>query len=171
MQAKAALLLEANCTSERFPAFIRNAQKSYDEKCYNLPEPVILNHEFQDNTGNTITASITVNTFEIGNINADGKPWGLVYCPALLNKSRKEIQCNVTYSHQPCVWSVNEKSDLLFALEQDIKEIGQVTASFVGDDLSEIILGKTLVEPLNNLLLFFRIKPHRKKKIHNLYRR
>lgn len=65
MQAKAALLLEANCTSERFPAFIRNAQKSYDEKCYNLPEPVILNHEFQDNSGNTITASITVNTFEM----------------------------------------------------------------------------------------------------------
>ena len=42
MEAKAALLLEANCTSERFPAFIRNAQKSNGEKCYRLPQNIAI---------------------------------------------------------------------------------------------------------------------------------
>ena len=32
LEARAALLIKANCTSERFPAFIRNAQKSNGEK-------------------------------------------------------------------------------------------------------------------------------------------
>ena len=37
LEAKAALLIEANCTSERFPAFIRLAEKTSDGK-YKLPE-------------------------------------------------------------------------------------------------------------------------------------
>ena len=37
LEAKAALLIEANCTSERFPAFIRLAEKISDGK-YKLPE-------------------------------------------------------------------------------------------------------------------------------------
>ncbi|MBE6368229.1 MAG: hypothetical protein E7052_10040 [Lentisphaerae bacterium] len=38
LEAKAALLIEANCTSERFPAFIRLAEKIGDK--YKLPECV-----------------------------------------------------------------------------------------------------------------------------------
>lgn len=37
LEAKAALLIEANCTGERFPAFIRLAEKTSDGK-YKLPE-------------------------------------------------------------------------------------------------------------------------------------
>ena len=37
LKAKAALLIKANCTSERFPAFIRLAKKISDGK-YKLPE-------------------------------------------------------------------------------------------------------------------------------------
>lgn len=37
LESKAALLIEANCTSERFPAFIRLAEKTSDGK-YKLPE-------------------------------------------------------------------------------------------------------------------------------------
>ena len=43
LEAKAALLIEANCTSKGFPAFIRLAKKSFHENCYHLPENV----EFQ----------------------------------------------------------------------------------------------------------------------------
>ena len=39
LEAKAALLIEANCTSERFPTFIRLAEKTSDGK-YKLPECV-----------------------------------------------------------------------------------------------------------------------------------
>ena len=34
LEARAALLIEANCTSERFPAFVRNAVKQFAEKNY-----------------------------------------------------------------------------------------------------------------------------------------
>ena len=55
MQAKAALLLEANCTSERFPAFIRNAQKFGVEKCYKLPQDVVHSCKEFDDSGKEIT--------------------------------------------------------------------------------------------------------------------
>ena len=36
LEAKAHLLIEANCTGERFPAFIRLAEKTFEGK-YKLP--------------------------------------------------------------------------------------------------------------------------------------
>ena len=43
LEAKAALLIEANCTSERFPAFIRLAEKVGDK--YKLPESVSIHYQ------------------------------------------------------------------------------------------------------------------------------
>ena len=44
LEAKAALLLEANCNSERFPAFVRNSIKQFTDKNYQLPEAITYNH-------------------------------------------------------------------------------------------------------------------------------
>ncbi|MBE6394805.1 MAG: hypothetical protein E7044_12235 [Lentisphaerae bacterium] len=40
MEAKAALLIEVICASERCPAFIRLAEQAPGEKCYLLPDVV-----------------------------------------------------------------------------------------------------------------------------------
>ena len=45
LEARAALLIEANCASERFPAFVRNAVKSFTDKTYQLPEAITIQHE------------------------------------------------------------------------------------------------------------------------------
>ena len=50
LEAKAALLIEANCTSERFPAFIRLAEKIGDK--YKLPERVSIHCQETDNNYN-----------------------------------------------------------------------------------------------------------------------
>ena len=67
LEAKAALLIEANCTSERFPAFIRLAKKSFQENCYHLPEIV----EFQAKASlyDDRIVNISCDEFEILNIN------------------------------------------------------------------------------------------------------
>ena len=49
VEAKAALLIEANCTGERFPAFIRLAKKIGDK--YKLPERVSLLPQGENFTG------------------------------------------------------------------------------------------------------------------------
>ena len=67
LEAKAALLIEANCTSERFPAFIRLAQKTFHENCYYLPENV----EFQAKASyyDDRIVNVRCDEFEILNIN------------------------------------------------------------------------------------------------------
>ena len=67
LEAKAALLIEANCTSERFPAFIRLAKKSFHENCYHLPENV----EFQAKASryDDRVVNVSCDEFEILNIN------------------------------------------------------------------------------------------------------
>ena len=51
MEARAALLLEANCASERFPAFVRNAVKQFADKNYQLPEAITIQHEIDSYNG------------------------------------------------------------------------------------------------------------------------
>ena len=67
LEAKAALLIEANCTSERFPAFIRLAKKTFHENCYHLPENV----EFQAKASryDDRVVNVSCDEFEILNIN------------------------------------------------------------------------------------------------------
>ena len=76
MEAKAALLIEANCASERFPAFVRNAVKSFTNKNYQLPEAITIQHEIDSYNGTM--AYLTCNTFETGKLNYSGKYWGPV---------------------------------------------------------------------------------------------
>ena len=70
-------MIEANCTSERFPAFIRLAKKSIHENCYLLPENV----EFQAKASyyDDRIVKISCNEFEVGKLNPYGKYWGIAY--------------------------------------------------------------------------------------------
>ena len=63
LEAKAALLIEANCTSERFPAFIRLAEKVGDK--YKLPESVSIHHQENDFNYNSIGIDIFCDCFAI----------------------------------------------------------------------------------------------------------
>ena len=76
LEARAALLIEANCASERFPAFVRNAVKSFTNKNYQLPEAITIQHEIDSYNGTM--AYLTCNTFETGKLNYSGKYWGPV---------------------------------------------------------------------------------------------
>ena len=51
LEARAALLLEANCASERIPAFVRNTVKSFTDKTYQLPEAITIQHEIDSYNG------------------------------------------------------------------------------------------------------------------------
>ena len=61
LEAKAALLIEANRDSERFSAFIRNSKKSHNNKSYQLPDKIYLEDINYDNH----TLSLTCNSFEL----------------------------------------------------------------------------------------------------------
>ena len=76
LEARAALLIEANCTSERFPAFVRNAVKQFAEKNYQLPEAITIQHEIDSCNGTM--AYLTCSIFEPGKLNYSGKYWGPV---------------------------------------------------------------------------------------------
>ena len=75
LEAKAALLIEANCTSERFPAFIRLAKKSSYENCYFLPESI----KFQAKASyyDDRIANISCDEFEVDKLNPYGRYWGI----------------------------------------------------------------------------------------------
>ena len=68
MEAKAALLIEANCTSERFPAFIRLAEQAPGEKCYLLPDVVSI-RDYASCYNSNIMATVTCEAFEVGKVN------------------------------------------------------------------------------------------------------
>ena len=76
MEAKAALLIEANCTSERFPAFIRLAEQAPGEKCYLLPEVVSIRCDASC-YNSSIMANVTCVAFEVGKVNPQGKYWNI----------------------------------------------------------------------------------------------
>ena len=67
LEAKAALLIEANCTSERFPAFIRWAKKISDGK-YKLPECVSIPCQETDYNYNPIDFDISCDLFVVGKL-------------------------------------------------------------------------------------------------------
>ena len=76
MEAKAALLIEANCTSERFPAFIRLAEQAPGEKCYLLPDVVSI-RDYASCYNSNIMATVTCEAFEVGKVNPQGKYWNI----------------------------------------------------------------------------------------------
>ena len=76
MEAKAALLIEANCTSERFPAFIRLAEQAPGEKCYLLPDVVSI-RDYASCYNSNIMATVTCEAFEVGKVNQQGKYWNI----------------------------------------------------------------------------------------------
>ena len=73
LEAKAALLIEANCASERFPAFIRLAEQTQGEKCYLLPEAVTVNCKASYYSDKLV--DVSCNAFEVGKLNPQGKYW------------------------------------------------------------------------------------------------
>ena len=92
MEARAALLLEANCTSERFPSFIRAKEKAQGSKCYLLPEKVeIKRRDFDD--GRIFT--ISCDSFYTGESRFFGKYWGIEPDPQ--NNNRAKYSCSIEY--------------------------------------------------------------------------
>ena len=79
LEAKAALLIEANCTSERFPAFIRLAEKVGDK--YKLPESVSIHYQENDFNYNPFDIDIFCDCFAIerGKENNKTGIWQLLY--------------------------------------------------------------------------------------------
>ncbi len=65
MEARASLLIEANCTSERFPAFMKSGRRTSSGWVYRFPHPFVrkLPHFFR---GRTVTLTWTFSEFEIG---------------------------------------------------------------------------------------------------------
>ena len=78
LEAKAALLIEANCTSERFPAFIRLAKKIGDK--YKLPESVSIHCQETDNNYTPIDFDISCDSFTVGKLRDYNKYWGMATC-------------------------------------------------------------------------------------------
>ena len=123
LEARAALLIEANCTSERFPAFIRNAQKSNGEKCYKLPQDVVFSCKTCDDSGKEITVSYTIFSFEAGKNNHDGKYWGMELVPNPLNEKQKLVLFNHSFDQVPNCWHIGQIYNLFFNRFADIKEM------------------------------------------------
>ena len=73
LEAKAALLIEANCASERFPAFIRLAEQTQGEKCYLLPKAVTVSCKASYYSDKLV--DVSCNAFEVGKLNPQGKYW------------------------------------------------------------------------------------------------
>lgn len=120
MEAKAALLLEANCSSERFPAFVRNAVKSFTDKNYQLPEAITIQHEIDSYNGTM--AYLTCSTFETGKLNYSGKYWGPVMSHAADYAKREIPECTVKYEPHPGYWSNEQDEKLATNLCDKIKQ-------------------------------------------------
>ena len=75
LEARAALLIEANCTSERFPAFIRLAKKSDYENCYHLSD--VIKFQTKASYYDDRIVNISCDEFEIGKLNSSGRYWGI----------------------------------------------------------------------------------------------
>ena len=78
LEAKAALLIEANCTSERFPAFIRLAKKIGDK--YKLPESVSIHCQETDNNYTPIDFDISCDSFTVKKSSENDKYWDMPTC-------------------------------------------------------------------------------------------
>ena len=120
LEARAALLLEANCASERFPAFVRNAVKSFTNKNYQLPEAITIQHEIDSYNGTM--AYLTCNTFETGKLNYSGKYWGPVMSHTADYAKREIPQCSVKYEPHPMTWDQKKDEQLLINFCDKIKQ-------------------------------------------------
>ena len=78
LEAKAALLIEANCTSERFPAFIRLAEKIGDK--YKLPESVSIHCQETDHNYTPIDFDISCDSFTVKKSSKNDKYWDMATC-------------------------------------------------------------------------------------------
>ncbi len=109
LEAKAALLIEANCTSERFPAFIRLAKKSFHESCYHLPENV----EFQAKASyyDDRIVNISCDEFEAGKPNSFGKYWGIACEDAANHFSHAKPRYSTSYAYPYIVQNNQEFSN------------------------------------------------------------
>ena len=88
LEAKAALLIEANRDGERFSAFIRNSKKSHNDKAYQLSDKIY----FEDINYDNYTLSLTCNSFELYNKKQNGQSWG----PEIITTSKeKYFNCQV----------------------------------------------------------------------------
>ena len=119
LEARAALLLEANCASERFPAFVRNAVKSFTNKNYQLPEAITIQHEIDSRNGTM--AYLTCSTFETGKLNYSGKYWGPVMSHTADYAKREIPQCSVKYKPHPMIWDQKKDEQLLINFCENIK--------------------------------------------------
>ena len=70
LEAKAALLIEANRDSERFTAFIRNSKKSHNDKSYQLSDKIY----FEDINYDNYTLSLTCNSLNFITKSRMGNP-------------------------------------------------------------------------------------------------
>ena len=120
LEARAALLIEANCTSERFPAFVRNAVKQFADKNYQLPEAITIQHEIDSYNGTM--AYLTCSTFETGKLNYSGKHWGPVMSHAADYAKREIPQCSVKYEPHHGYWSKEQDEKLATNLCDKIKQ-------------------------------------------------
>jgi len=120
LEARATLLLEANCASERFPAFVRNAVKSFTNKNYQLPEAITIQHEIDSYNGTM--AYLTCSTFETGKLNYSGKYWGPVMSHTADYAKREIPQCSVKYEPLPMIWDQKKDEQLLINLCDKIKQ-------------------------------------------------
>ena len=104
LEAKVALLIEVNCTSERFPAFIRLAKKSSYENCYLLPESI----KFQAKASyyDDRIVNISCDEFEVGKLNPYGKYWGIAYEDAAKHFSHAKPRYSTSYAYPYIVTTV-----------------------------------------------------------------
>ena len=120
LEAKAALLLEANCSSERFPAFVRNAVKQFTDKNYQLPEAITIQRKI-DPDSNTI-AYLTCSTFDTGKLNDSGKYWGPGIDHTTVHEKKEIPLCSVKYDPHPGNWSQQDDKNVAINSYTDIKQ-------------------------------------------------
>ena len=98
MEAKAALLLEANVDSEMFPAFIRLGERIYGKgRCYKLSDPAVYMYETRDDYNNNLSFAVLGENVELGELNQFGKYWGL---PIIKNKDHGQVYCEGSVVYQ-----------------------------------------------------------------------
>ena len=117
LEARAALMIEANCTSERFPSFIRSAEKSSGDKCYKLPEDITIS---RDTGYDEIAVSITCNSFEVGKLNSYGQYWGIGMTSTDEKYPRTYPNCQTQFNPQPLTCTQDQLVYLLLNFQNDI---------------------------------------------------
>ena len=119
LEAKAALLIEANCTSERFPAFIRLAEKVGDK--YKLPESVSIHYQENDFNYNPFDIDIFCDCFAIERGKENNKNWDMATA-IYSNKegSREYYDCSVKINGSP-LFEENERKNYVCRYSSELQ--------------------------------------------------